>query len=565
MTPFRLRGKLFWKLFAINFGGMAFVLLLFTLVSILFLRFNFERYRENHFRILKTEIASAVRRMLDEKTLDENFPDHGKKHEIVRETLVRSLERLNRFPAGIIDVAVQKTSLLNHRGEFLFGGFLDARPPRERFGNHRKNGGNGQFPRRPGPEAFGRHDRIAKAERRIRELFEDFQEEFEEEREEFAEEREEGQAFLFRSDETRRERDALPFPFGFSASEHGGFERGGWFVLSGTSGRPVFLHFDERHFFHYLAGGERFVRNQQIGILWVVLASVLVAFGLTFLANRFFMKRMAAIDEGLKAVENQNFGVRIPVTSDDELGGLAKKFNAMAASIENFDAGRQRWIGEISHELNTPLAIVKGEIEALIDGVRPPTKANLASILEEIDRLGKLTRDLKTLSLTDSDNLWMEFERVNAVPFLENLLKSHRSRFEKARLTLEKDFAVPEKQTVEIDSNRISQVFRNLFENCLRYSLSPGRVFVSARLENDRLVVSIADEGPGCQGSDPEKLFERFYTADPSRSRASGGTGLGLAVCRNLVKLHQGEILARQTVAGGLEIVVKLPLRHDPR
>jgi len=245
------------------------------------------------------------------------------------------------------------------------------------------------------------------------------------------------------------------------------------------------------------------------------------------------------------------------VRSGDELGRLAEDFNRLAQALERNEQLRRRFMADVSHELRTPLAIVKGELEAIEDGVRPLSRESLASLNHEVAALGKLVDDLYQLALADVGALAYRKEPVEITQLLQEAVDSLGERFNERRLSVETDLA-PARAFA--DGDRLTQAFRNLLENSLRYTDAGGRVRIVARRHAGKIRIVVEDSDPGVPAQAMPHLFERFYRVDGSRSRANGGAGLGLAICRSIVEAHDGEIKARSSPLGGLAVEIELPV-----
>jgi two-component system sensor histidine kinase BaeS len=306
------------------------------------------------------------------------------------------------------------------------------------------------------------------------------------------------------------------------------------------------------------SAAEESFEAQQERAAWAIagLALALAAALAVVLARTFLLpiKRVAAATHRLASGD---YGTRVAVRSSDELGRLAADFNRLAEALEQNETLRRRFMADVSHELRTPLAVISGELEALEDGVRPLTRESLASLRTEVGALGKLVDDLNQLALADVGALTYRKRNVDAAALLEQALDSYRDRFAKRGLALE---ARCEPAAVFGDADRLTQLFRNLLENAARYTDAGGRVQVTLRPENGRAVIHVDDSPPGVRAELLERLFERFYRVEGSRSRANGGAGLGLAICRSIVAAHGGDIAASPSPLGGLRISIGLPL-----
>jgi len=266
------------------------------------------------------------------------------------------------------------------------------------------------------------------------------------------------------------------------------------------------------------------------------------------------LKRLATATHRLAA---GHYGTRVEVGSRDELGRLGEDFNRLAQTLERNEQLRRRFMADVSHELRTPLAVLKGELEAIEDGVRPLSREALVSLNGEVAHLGKLVEDLYQLALADVGALTYRRENIDVTELLEQAIESFGTRMAERGFSFEKRFGA--ELPVVGDPQRLSQAFRNLLENSVRYANPGAKLRIGARREDDRIVVDIEDSAPGVPSEALPHLFERFYRVDASRNRAHGGAGLGLAIVRTIVEAHQGEIAALRSALGGLDVRITLP------
>lgn len=281
---------------------------------------------------------------------------------------------------------------------------------------------------------------------------------------------------------------------------------------------------------------------------------------IAFLFSRHLLKPIHRLIQGTRKLTHRDFTVRIAATTGDELGQLADHFNAMAHTLEEFEKIRRQWLTDISHELRTPLSVLRGEIEAIQDGIRQPTPANMASLHAEILRLGKLVEDLHLLSMADSDKLHLNKDHISPGRLLEMVVQGYQTRFERGRISLVVKVDGIAHARIKGDADRLEQVYTNLMENALKYVRSPGHVEISGQTEDHALVFYFQDSGPGVPSEALPRLFDRLYRVDPSRNRDTGGSGLGLSICRQIIENHGGWIWAQHSSSGGLSIGIRLPL-----
>lgn len=288
----------------------------------------------------------------------------------------------------------------------------------------------------------------------------------------------------------------------------------------------------------------------------VILLTVLIAFFL----SRHLLRPVQRLTRGTRDLANRDFSVRIAPTTGDELGQLAENFNTMARTLDQYETMRRQWLADISHELRTPLAILRGEIEALQDGVRPPNPDNLGSLHAEILRIGKLVDDLHLLSLAESDMLHLNPRPISPAALLQSAAESHRSHLAQRRIELELRLDEIQAARIRADGDRLEQVFANLLENAAKYIQPPGILRITGRSDHDGLILTFEDSGPGVPAEALPRLFDRLYRVENSRNRSTGGSGLGLSICKHIVESHGGRIWAETGAMGGLYIAIRLPL-----
>jgi two-component system sensor histidine kinase BaeS len=232
---------------------------------------------------------------------------------------------------------------------------------------------------------------------------------------------------------------------------------------------------------------------------------------------------------------------RVAVRSNDEVGDLARSFNALVDRLERSERDRQQLISDVAHELRTPLTNIRAAVESLQDGIDAPTPAALASVHDEVLLLQRLVADLHELSLADTAPLTLEIGVADICTEAGNAVAAFAERFAARRIDLRVEPAanVPH---VACDRRRVRQVMHNLLANALRYTGEDGSVIVRIAREDAVVRVSVCDDGIGFPSHEAQAIFERFYRVDPSRSRETGGSGLGLAIARQLIEAQGGTI-----------------------
>lgn len=305
-----------------------------------------------------------------------------------------------------------------------------------------------------------------------------------------------------------------------------------------------------------------FVEQQTSSFALVTGVMLFISFLMSFLVTGHLLRPINLLIEGTQQLISGWFATRISVTSKDELGVLSTHFNNLASTLEENEKARQLWVADISHELRTPLAILQGEVEALQDGIQPATPEALSVLHGEILHLGRLVNDLYELSMTDIGALSYKKVLTSPALLLEETCRLFAPRFELSGLTLTFHPPLCSSSSMLADPDRLQQLFTNILQNSLKYTDSPGRVDIYAKTTANAQLFTFMDSGPGVTEEDMPHIFERLYRTEKSRNRAHGGAGLGLSICKNIVKAHQGTIEAQASRLGGLQISITLPLVH---
>lgn len=295
-----------------------------------------------------------------------------------------------------------------------------------------------------------------------------------------------------------------------------------------------------------------------------LMAITLVVIGLSALLawplSRQLVRPIRELSDGTRKLAAGQYDVRMAAATRDELGQLAADFNSLAGCLQDNERSRRRWIADISHELRTPLSILQGEIEAMQDGIRSASPERLQVLHNETANLTRLVNDLYELSLSDAGALSYQKQTIDLAMVISGCIAAHRVMFADRGVELVWSAAGDAALNVTGDPDRLKQLFSNLLENSLRYTDPGGRTEVSLGLCDDRAVVDVRDSAPGVPAEHLPRLFERLYRVDTSRSRATGGSGLGLSICRSITEAHGGSITAQPASLGGLWIHVELPL-----
>ncbi|MBG9388943.1 ATP-binding protein [Caenimonas aquaedulcis] len=311
-----------------------------------------------------------------------------------------------------------------------------------------------------------------------------------------------------------------------------------------------------------------FVEQQSNFVLTAGAVGLSLALLLSWLLARRWLRPLEQLREGAQAIAQGRFDTQLPVQGHDELASLTGSFNDMARQLSAAESSRQRWLSDVAHELRTPLAAMRAEIEALQDGVRTFDDATAQRLHRQVMRLGSLVNDLRLTLDTDYSSPPASRTAVQPVQLLAEALEDMRERFAQAGLRVDAaevaSMAAADGPRVRGDASRLQQVFVNLLENSLRYTGEGGvlqvRVSVDGAGAKREFLFCFDDSAPGPDAQDLPRLFERFYRGEASRSRASGGSGLGLAICKSIVEAHGGSITAQHSALGGLQVCLRLPV-----
>ncbi len=302
---------------------------------------------------------------------------------------------------------------------------------------------------------------------------------------------------------------------------------------------------------------QRFLRGQARTLMISLIIALVLAAGLGFLLARHLSRPVRQLAVALEALGGGDYSVRAPISTQDEIGALGRNVNQLAATLEKNQTARRRWMADIAHELRTPVAVLIGEIEALRDGIRAVDDKTTASLLEEAEHLSRLVSDLQTLALSDAGALDFSIKSLDLSELVSLTGDSWEGRLKDRNIVFERKITAGLR--IDGDSQRLRQLLHNLLENCYRYSSTGGRVILSLARQGGAHVLTLDDTGPGLGQDQLPHLFERFYRAEGSRARSSGGSGLGLSICRAIVEAHRGSIEADGNSLGGLRIRVILP------
>ena len=302
----------------------------------------------------------------------------------------------------------------------------------------------------------------------------------------------------------------------------------------------------------------RIARHVDRYLLWAGIGVALLGTALVWILARRTLAPAQRLEAAARRLGRGDLSQRAEVTGPTEIRQLAHSFNSMAAELEEAESRRRSLTADIAHELRTPASNIQGYMEAIRDGVIRPTPETVDTIHEQALLLSRLVEDLRLLAQVDDGELRLQRTRTRVEELVHLCVDALRPRAEAKGVILSVDVAesLPE---LDLDATRIIQAVGDLLDNAVTHTPEGGCVMVSTRTGVDSVEVQVADTGPGIAPDDLTRVFDRFYRADPSRSRSTGGTGLGLTIARRLVEAHGGSIEARSVVGQGSRFIIRLP------
>ena len=303
-----------------------------------------------------------------------------------------------------------------------------------------------------------------------------------------------------------------------------------------------------------------FLRDQLIALAATLMLALIISGIAAYFLSRQLLKPVRKLAAAGDKLSSGDYSMRLDDSRTDELGALLKQFNRLAENLDKRDKVERKWISDTSHELKTPLAVLRAQIEAIQDGVHKATAERLAELHVSTMRLSQLVSDLNSLSNMREGHLATQTQLEDLgdiiTAHLENTLDHLTGKEVSVESNLESGLLV------ECDRFRIGQLLDNLLQNAARYTSAPGRIRVNARSVDGAVEIKIEDSAPCPPEEAREKMFDRFFREELSRDRRFGGSGLGLSICREIVTAHGGTISLSPSDLGGLCVTITLPNRQ---
>lgn len=304
------------------------------------------------------------------------------------------------------------------------------------------------------------------------------------------------------------------------------------------------------------ASSINFFSNQKRYLLLVYALTVLSSLVAALLMATYFKKPIQRLLNATRELTRGNYQHQVKIRRNDELGDLSNQLNHLADILHHHEESRRQWVSDTSHELKTPLAVLQAQIEAMQDGIRKATPEHLDAMMRQVSSLKKLTQDLADLAQADAQQLKCYFADVNPWDVVLQEVENFRSTFEQNQLevTLSGAGAV-----LSLDRDRFKQIIVNLLGNCVRYTEQGGKIQIHTQQNEQQWIMYVDDSPLGVNDEQLARLGERFYRVDDSRTRSTGGTGLGLALSCKLAQALGGSLTFDHSPLGGLRCVLTFP------
>lgn len=308
----------------------------------------------------------------------------------------------------------------------------------------------------------------------------------------------------------------------------------------------------------YSLAEAQFIKNSNRSLWLALLGATIVAAVVGFFIARGITKPLETLTQASQRIANRELNTKVPQLSHDEIGTLAETFNHMSERLEESDRLRKQMTADIAHDLRTPLTIIGGYVESMRDGDLKATPERLEIIADETNRLSNLVNDLRLLSIADAGELSLQLQLTNPNTLINYSLQLFEVQAARKNISLELS-SMPGNAQILVDEDRMIQVFSNLMSNAIEYSPEGSLVMLRASEEKDQILLEVIDSGPGINEDDLPYVFERFHRADRARQHSEQHSGLGLAIAKEIVKAHKGEISLKSVIGKGTTIEIRLP------
>ncbi|HOV06902.1 MAG TPA: ATP-binding protein [Anaerolineaceae bacterium] len=303
-----------------------------------------------------------------------------------------------------------------------------------------------------------------------------------------------------------------------------------------------------------------FVTRMTQAVTYSGILAILVAVILAVVISSYLLKPVRSLTLASKKLSTGDFKTRVNIRGNDELSELGTTFNRMAVDLESAEERKKSLTADVAHELRTPIAVQKAQLESMLDGVLPVNEENLNIALQQADMLSRIVDDLSLLALADSGEIRLEFRATDVQQLVEDVSAQFKLKLQQEGMKIVCEYNPQNGQfLITSDSDRITQILHNLLSNAIRYGKKNGLIQVDVEEKDQILVIAVRDDGPGIPEDAIPHLFERFYRHEKARSRETGGTGLGLAIAKKLARLLGGDLTGGNYPQGGAVFTLTLP------
>ena len=308
-------------------------------------------------------------------------------------------------------------------------------------------------------------------------------------------------------------------------------------------------------------GKEVFYDSFHHSIHWFSLLIIAIGTVISYFIARGITVPLCKLTQSAKCVAQGDFSAKVDINGSDEVGVLSRSFNEMAHSLQASEKRQKRLLADIAHELKTPLTILRGNLEGMIDGVVARNDCSLQTLLEEAIQLNHLVNDLRDLTLADAGDLVLDIASTNIAQVLEHAVQSFKQMADERDIKI--SCTADDNMKLNVDRRRMAQVLGNLIANAIRHTHAGGMISVSCKqtIVQSRSIarIIVADTGEGIEEADLPYIFECCFRGDRSRAKDTGGSGIGLAIVKRLVEMHGGKITVSSRSGAGTTFTIDIP------
>ncbi len=302
---------------------------------------------------------------------------------------------------------------------------------------------------------------------------------------------------------------------------------------------------------------ELFLQDMTNLIIGISLLMIIVVIAIAVFLSQKISKPIIVVSKMTDFIKKGGYDQTLEYESSIvEIDNLINSINELSRELYKMENMRKKLTSDISHELRTPLTSIQTHLEAMIDGIWEPSPERLNSVNEEVIRLSHLVNQLKNLAKFDSEENKLNLKYENLTQIVKNIIYNNEG------FAMEKNIKIKyelEEINATIDKEKITQVIVNLLSNAIRYTCMDGEILIKLYKKNDFIKITVKDNGIGIPEESLDYIFERFYRVDKSRCRNTGGTGIGLTICKSIIDLHKGKIEVKSKINEGSEFIITLP------